>query len=164
MSEGTGPTADDWKRLGKAIEDRRFERGLSQEQLVKRGGPSHQTVRNIERGLVADYRPTTFRKLDRALDWLDGTSEKILRGTATEDDIAGVWVRAGSGDERVQITPDGRPLGRVVDAGPIPGAELADDVRALMQRLATEPWVPGTSEAVIALVRLLGELEGSERG
>lgn len=96
MTLGSEPTADDWKRLGKAIEDRRFHRGYSQEELVKRGGPSHQTVRNIERGLPADYRPTTFRKLDRALDWRDGTSEKILNGTATEAELAEVVARPGT--------------------------------------------------------------------
>jgi hypothetical protein len=91
------PTADDWKRLGKAIADRRFRLDLSQEALVKRGGPSHQTVRNIERGIPAEYRATTFRKFDRALNWPDGTTRKILDDTATEEDlIANVMGGTGS--------------------------------------------------------------------
>lgn len=89
------PTDDDWRRFGQTIERRRLERGFSQEQLVKRGGPSHQTVRNIERGLAADYRPTTFRNLDRALDWPHGTAEKILRGSATDEEVAAVEVWPG---------------------------------------------------------------------
>ena len=81
------PTDDDWKRLGKEIADRRFKLNLSQEALVKRGGPSHQIVRNVEKGLAADYRGTTFRKFDRSLWWRDGTTRKILLGTATQEEI-----------------------------------------------------------------------------
>lgn len=95
------PRLGDWQRLGKAIEDRRFERGLSQEALVKRGGPSHQTVRNVERGVAADYRPTTYRKFDLALDWPDGTTKKILDGTATEADIKAVVPRAMGSTEEI---------------------------------------------------------------
>jgi len=82
-------TDQDWAALGDAVRERRLDRGYSQEQLVKRGGPSHQTVRNIERGLAADYRPTTFRNLDRALDWPRGTAEQVLHGTATPGELDG---------------------------------------------------------------------------
>lgn len=64
---------------------------------MERGGPSHQTVRNIERGLATTYRPATFVKLDRALAWRDGTVEKILAGTATDEDLGGVFLRATPG-------------------------------------------------------------------
>lgn len=64
--------------LGKAVEDRRFDLNLSQEALVDRGGPSHQIVRNIEKGLESDYRPTTFRKFDRALRWAPGSAQRLM--------------------------------------------------------------------------------------
>lgn len=118
-------TSGDWARLGKAIADRRFELDLSQEDLAERGGPSHQIVRNLERGLAADYRLTTFRKIDRALRWDDGTADRILAGhpapQAEESSLR--WAalaaavrqrRAWLGLTQEQLAPRGGPSSRAV--------------------------------------------------
>lgn len=87
----------DWHALAGAVRDRRFDLDLSQESLVERRGPSHQIVRNIEKGLPADYRDTTFRKLDRALDWPDGTARRILDGHPAPEGDAGLdWPALGT--------------------------------------------------------------------
>lgn len=149
----TSPTAEDWQRLGKAIEDRRFERGYSQEALVKRGGPSHQTVRNVERGLAAEYRPTTFRKFDRALDWRDGTTEKILAGTATDEDLSAVALRSTGQLQAIVVGQSSQPRSLEVTFSyfgeglvPVPGTD--DELRV----------APGDSlTAVGDLLQDLGE-------
>lgn len=135
-AEDGAPTDDDWRRLGKAVEDRRFECGYSQEQLVKRGGPSHQTVRNIERGKPTSYRPVTFRKLDRALDWADGTALKILQGTADQSDLDS----QGDPDRGVAdaLRPDfSKILDRLVREGKIECGFLqhADGIDMVINRL-----------------------------
>ncbi|MFC5996915.1 helix-turn-helix domain-containing protein [Pseudonocardia hispaniensis] len=64
--------------LAAAVKARRHELGLGKEQLRKRGGPSHQTVRNIERGVETRLNELTYSKLDRALGWTPGSAARLL--------------------------------------------------------------------------------------
>lgn len=70
--------------------------GLRQSDLEARGGPSNGTVRNIEQAARTTYAARTFAQLVHALDWPDGIVDRILDGTATEDDLNAVVVRAGA--------------------------------------------------------------------
>lgn len=82
----------DWQRLAKAVQTRRQELGVTVDQLAAQGGPSHQTLRNIERGVRSDYRRLTLTQLEQALGWKPGTAHAILGGTAGDDPEG--WVRA----------------------------------------------------------------------
>ena len=158
------PTADDWKRLGKAIADRRFRLDLSQETLVKRGGPSHQTVRNIERGIPAEYRATTFRKFDRALNWPDGTTRKILDDTATEEDlIANVMGGTGSAslDDLVTRTDGEVTRGKGFTPSHRSGLGLTvGQVQELVER--GEPLPPDVAEMLGDTHRRVSETVGAK--
>jgi hypothetical protein len=167
------PSAEDWKRLGKAVAARRFDRGqLSQEALVKRGGPSHQIVRSIEHGRPADYRDSTFKKLDVALDWRDGTARKILLGTATDKEIGEVVIRPDSIPSRAKVgEPDfsvDEPARNPLRFGPnerIPRqTPTIVSVAELLNRLASEEKrTPTMGEAVDVLSRLLPELWAEDK-
>lgn len=162
---------------------------ISQENLVQHGGPSHQTVRNIERGEAATYRPTTFLKLDRALQWPDGLSEKILEGTATDEEIesvvhtkpGGAFARgtalfgaleaeaqgvssppAPAEDEpRTGLTWEEREVRLSSLNPPVPTVVQVTD---LIGRLAAaRERTPAAEDALQALYRLLPELWSSER-
>lgn len=128
------PTAAAWERLGKNIEDRRHRFGLSQEALVKYGGPSHQIVRNVEKGLAADYRTATFRKFDRSLQWRFGTAERILAGTATAEEIDEVVV--GSPSHAADVSPQAGEESGLSRAAAARIAQrlrgLADDIELLL--------------------------------
>lgn len=73
--------------LAAAVTARRAELGLAQTDLADAGGPSHTTVRRIERGLGCQAR--ALGEIDRALSWSSGTAAGLLAAEAaslsTED-------------------------------------------------------------------------------
>jgi transcriptional regulator with XRE-family HTH domain len=79
-----------WSRLAKEVRARRLKLNFTQEELVRRGGPSHQTIRNIEQGRQTSYRELTFAKLEQVLGWKTGTVQSILDDTASDDPEA--WI------------------------------------------------------------------------
>jgi DNA-binding XRE family transcriptional regulator len=74
-----------WARLAKEVLLRRHVLGVSQEELARRGGPSHQSIRNIEAGSQNGYRELTLARLERVLGWRPGTVQAILNGDAGDD-------------------------------------------------------------------------------
>lgn len=64
--------------LAAAVKARRHELGLAVNGLLGRGGPSHQTVHNIERGVERNFNGLTYSKLDRALGWVPGSARQLL--------------------------------------------------------------------------------------
>lgn len=73
------------EKLAEAVIRRRDSQGLTQVQVGSRGGPSTETMRLIEGARRTAYGSATLLRLDRALGWRDGTSARVLAGTATED-------------------------------------------------------------------------------
>lgn len=73
--------ANDWRRLGKYVEERRRGLGLTQEDVRARGGPSTATMRLIEGALQDSYRPSILGRLERSLDWSAGSVQAILEGS-----------------------------------------------------------------------------------
>lgn len=69
---------DAWKRLGRAVANRRAELRLSQGELHGRGGPSLASVQSIEGARSDTYRDRTLADLERALGWERGSVETIL--------------------------------------------------------------------------------------
>lgn len=82
-------SGQDWTALGNAARRRRLSLNLSHEEIGRTTGPSHQTVRQIERAERTDYRPATLARLERALKWRAGLADEVLAGTATEEEIMG---------------------------------------------------------------------------
>lgn len=164
-------SGDDWERLGRTVAARRLALGLSQEALVTRGGPSHQTVRNVERGM--ECRPMTLANLDRALDWRAGTAARALAGTATEEEIMPAGgpggapsladaVRRGRLAKRlpVDLTRYGGPSEmtvRKIEAA-APGEVAPQTLRKLDRVL---DWRPGTAARCLAGTVTEGEIMGS---
>lgn len=174
---------DGWAALGREVAKRRKKLRLTQEELVGLGGPSAQTIRAIETGVEGSYRPSTFSKLDVALNWGDGVAERVLNGTVTEEELTTNVVR-GKVNAALGGMEDGRILwadqnGHVLraltnaKAATASGTGAAHDptvvtedgstvvlVTTLLARLAQEE---GRSEAADgafdALLRLLPELK-----
>lgn len=67
-------------RLGQIVKERREELGVSQKQLLDRGGPSNSTLTKIEQGRADTISNATMRKIDRALDWEFGSAQEVLAG------------------------------------------------------------------------------------
>lgn len=112
----------DWRALADAVRERRYALDLSQETLVEHGGPSHQIVRNIEKGLPADYRPHTLYKLERALQWPRGHAERVLAGDAIPDAEPGPdWLALGTEVRRRRALMHLRQADLEPRGGPGPG-------------------------------------------
>jgi transcriptional regulator with XRE-family HTH domain len=71
-----------WEKLGAEVRERRIDLGLTQEQLVERGGPSTPTLRAIENDRAGRLSPRLRRSLERALQWSSGSVDRILAGEA----------------------------------------------------------------------------------
>lgn len=66
--------------LAKVVVDRRSQLDLTQADVAERGGPSTETLRLIENAKQEKFGERTLFRLDRALQWPDGTAQKIVRG------------------------------------------------------------------------------------
>jgi hypothetical protein len=115
--------------LAEAVRRRRERLGVTQEDVVRVGGPSIGTMRTIENAQGDSFRPKTLRSLDKALGWAVGTSEVLMDGSAhptisldviVEDSIK----RVTSMDlDRYQIpyrVVDGPGLRGIEISGPLP--------------------------------------------
>jgi DNA-binding XRE family transcriptional regulator len=69
-------------RLGRAVEERRRDLGMTQLEVWQAGGPSNSTMTAIENGIQETFTPSTLRKLDIGLKWESGTAAAVLRGDA----------------------------------------------------------------------------------
>ena len=78
-------TSQDWARLAEALRTRRERLGLSQYDIAAAGGPSHQTLRNLEQAKPAQYQSRTFSSLEKILGWGKGTIADILAGVEWVD-------------------------------------------------------------------------------
>lgn len=88
--ENEDPGSLDWARLGRAIVAQRNRLGLSQEDISAAGGPSHATLRRIERGEPGPYQSRTLERLEAVLEWKVGVIDAILHDNAGDDENA--WV------------------------------------------------------------------------
>lgn len=74
-----------WARLAREVTARRKWLQMSQSGLARRGGPSHETVRLIERQGRESFRDLTLSQLDRALQWKPGIANEIVYGNPPAD-------------------------------------------------------------------------------
>lgn len=56
---------------------------ISRREFVRRTGLSRQTLHNVEREGLTDLWPTTFKALDRGLEWPEGTAKQLAAGDVT---------------------------------------------------------------------------------
>jgi Helix-turn-helix domain len=100
MSQGgyarPGPGRDEpvsgagaWAHLGRLIQERRAELGLTQREVQSFGGPSAATLYQLESGRRGSYRPHILRRLERALGWGAGSVRRVLAGglPVLDDDV-----------------------------------------------------------------------------
>lgn len=67
-------------RLGQTVKKRRESLGLTQAEVADRGGPSDTTLGGLESGTASAVSLATLRKLDRALEWSEGSAKTVLDG------------------------------------------------------------------------------------
>lgn len=77
---------DGLSRLAKAVAERRRMLGLTRIQVQENGGPADTTLARIEHPTpeTAPPRPTTLRRLDKGLEWPEGSAARTLHGAAPD--------------------------------------------------------------------------------
>ncbi|MEV0250826.1 helix-turn-helix domain-containing protein [Nocardia sp. NPDC050712] len=70
----------DIEALADKVKARRREKGWTQADVAKNGGPSAGTISQIERCLSEEPAADTLAKLDAGLEWPENTADAILRG------------------------------------------------------------------------------------
>jgi transcriptional regulator with XRE-family HTH domain len=73
MTAYTGPI-----RLGKKVESRISDLGLEYTEVAQRAGFSVETLSKIRKGVTV--KPLTYRRLERALQWQQGSADDVLSG------------------------------------------------------------------------------------
>jgi transcriptional regulator with XRE-family HTH domain len=87
-----------WGRLGDAIVARRVRMGIkTREQFAERSGLSLRTLHDLERGNRSSYDPSTLARLERALDWTEGSAQRVLAGGSPTptDEVPSVFAPEG---------------------------------------------------------------------
>lgn len=69
-----------WRRLARAVKDRRRDLGHTQVTLSAAGGPSATIISRIEGAKQSAYEPRVLSLLERALCWSPGSVTAILDG------------------------------------------------------------------------------------
>lgn len=69
------------QRLADAVLARRRELDVTQLEVWQAGGPSNTTLTAIEKGAQASLPRSTARKLDKGLQWEDGSARRVWDGT-----------------------------------------------------------------------------------
>ena len=128
----------DMQQFADVVHVRRRQLGLSLAAVAAQGGPSEPTMVRIESGESPPLRMATFSKLDRVLQWTEGSAATAYEGGQPTP----------RGSEVV-----GAPAGEVV----ISYSALGDfvEVSAALRRLADEIDNPELSEVVDRLRTLI---------
>ncbi len=118
--------------FGEVFQRRRLELGLTQEAVQAASGPSPRRQAQIERGKGPAPSVWTLAKIDKALQWVPGSAERVLSGGRPEPaaarpvaevdldrleqalERAGILsVRARGGENR---SADGSAIAALIDA------------------------------------------------
>lgn len=130
--------AYDFVRLGAVIAERIEEQGMSQVELARRTGLHRVTIGRIVKGqLKSPPSPVTAQALERALGWLPGSVEAVLRGgMPAEGSYDGKYLRVRIDNEtefvrdlvrKITFEVDAdAPLSRIVAAEAIAEAALRE--------------------------------------
>lgn len=118
-------SAEAWSRLGEAIQSRRVELGLRQEDLADTAGVSPNTIGNLESGKRG--RLLTLPKIARALGWTPESCRLILDGEAPI--VEDVEDEPANGDTfRLE-----RPAGMTTEAWELLKQDLVADVERYLR-------------------------------
>lgn len=164
MKRDGPPMDDDWKAVGRAVEARIRELGVTWETFYTSSGVSEATVSGVRKGRPIK-RPDKLRDLTRGLGWSDDSVDRVLRGEppvlnprvrAVVDDygrLLGVAGDLGSSQVSVDIS---------TDAGPIIVKPLFEGPAALADRVTTlEGQVRRLAEALeLSLDELMDDASG----
>lgn len=67
-------------RFGQIVEQRRLQLDLTQLDVHAAGGPSNSTLTSIENGRLEELTRATARKLDKGLQWEQGSARVAWQG------------------------------------------------------------------------------------
>lgn len=70
--------------LAEALTQRRLQLNLTQHEVASRGGPSANTISNLERGLATGVSKHSLKALDVGLDWEPGHAAGLHARRDTE--------------------------------------------------------------------------------
>lgn len=80
------PTDEDWRRLGRCIEERIQSRQLIKAEVLRASEMSGTTLDGYISGRArAKYRPDKLRDLSLALGWTGGSLQRVLEGGDPEE-------------------------------------------------------------------------------
>lgn len=131
-----------WKRLAEAVRRRRDDRGWTQLDLATRGGPSIDRIQAIEGARTDNYSSRTLGKLERALEWRQGSVRAILAGGApSPSDVEARSTDAAESDDL--LTPDERRMLEEIRRDPAKRERL---LRAILAGHGHEPPPTETDE------------------
>lgn len=120
-----------WKRLAEAVRQRRDDRGWTQLDLATRGGPSIDRIQAIEGVRTDGYSPRTLAKLERALEWRQGSVRAILAGGSPSPPGAEPHATdASESDDDSDLTPDEAELVERIRRDPRKRRRLLDALLA----------------------------------
>lgn len=134
-------------RLGTCVERRIAELGLEYAVVCRAGGFSDETLSKIRKGAIR-ARPSTYRKLERALRWGQGSVEEILAGR----DPVPLAADEGLQTEELELPQPS------TDSGFSPSEALRRVVRASARELGV------TAAGVEEALRLVRQDLAGERG
>lgn len=133
---GWGSVGHDFERLAAAIVEARKAKGWSQDDLIRESGLGRSTIQRLERGRQqVPPNKATIQSLERALGWLPGSVEAVLRGgMPAEGSYDGKFLRVRIDNETefvrdlvrkitFEVDPD-TPLSRIVAAEAVAEAAL----------------------------------------
>jgi hypothetical protein len=75
------------RRLAGIMDERRLDLGLTWKEVAIRGGLSYEAVRALRTGDEGNPEPLTLRKIDRGLEWMPGSSRRVLYEGGEPEDV-----------------------------------------------------------------------------
>jgi hypothetical protein len=144
-----------WEQLALEVRKRRKELGLTQPDVVARGGPSVETLRMVENHRAGQLRPRSRRNLEQVLLWESGSVDAILAGGVPTPQRE----KPSEPPESDRFWGARQVLSLKATFARIRG-RMADDARAALLAEITR----SAKEAEEAIVTMLPWLDDAERG
>ena len=75
------------QRLAALMEERRLDLELTWREVALRAGLSYESLRALRAGDEGDPQPLTMRKADKGLEWMPGSTRRILYDGGDPEDV-----------------------------------------------------------------------------
>lgn len=80
-------TPEGRQRLAHLMEERRLDLQLEWKEVASRAGLVYETLRALRAGDAGAPTPLTLRKVDKGLEWMPGSSQRVLEGRGDPQDV-----------------------------------------------------------------------------